>query len=165
MILGFAHPALVVPDLEQACDFYQEMFGFRRFAEEGWSDSSAADKIVGLRGSACRGQTLAGHNCYIELFEFSAPQQDGPPPESLGAHEPGIRHLAFFVDDVHEEYKRLLSLGGKTLGEPVEIAENVFAVYCRDPFGNIIELCDIPTADEDPRNLPGVDRLSFYTGS
>ena len=31
MILAFAHPALVVPDLERAREFYEAMFGFRRF--------------------------------------------------------------------------------------------------------------------------------------
>ena len=165
MILGFAHPAIVVSDLDRACEFYEKMFGFRPFVDEGWSDSLEADKVVGLRGSACTGKTLAGHNCYLELFEFSAPTQTGPSPAELAAHEPGIRHLAFFVDDVQREYERLLSLGGDTLGEPVQIAEGIFAVYCRDPFGNIIELCDIPTAEEDPRNLPGINSLSDYTGN
>jgi catechol 2,3-dioxygenase-like lactoylglutathione lyase family enzyme len=164
MILGFAHPAIVVPDLDKACEFYEQMFGFRPFAEEGWQDSEAADRAVGLRGSSCRGRTLAGHNCYLELFEYGEPEQAGPDPASLGAHEPGIRHLAFFVDDVRAEYARLKRLGGEALGEPTEIADGIYAVYCRDPFGNIIELCDIPTAEEDPRNLPGVDSLSDYEG-
>lgn len=165
MILAFAHPGIVVPDLEKAALFYETMFGFRRFCEEGWQCDAAADRVVGLQGSACRGLTLAGHNCYLELFEFSAPQQSGPAPTGLGANEQGIRHLAFFVDDVCAEYQRLLSLGGQTLGEPVEIDDGVYAVYCRDPFGNIIELCDVPSAAEDPRNLPGVESLDDYKGA
>jgi catechol 2,3-dioxygenase-like lactoylglutathione lyase family enzyme len=165
MILGFAHPGLVVPDLDQACVFYEKMFGFRPFCEEGWTDSPISDRVVGLDGSACRGVTLAGHNCYLELFEFSSPLPTGPSPASLGAHEPGIRHLAFFVDDVQVEYDRLMSLGGKMLGAPTDIGDGVYAVYCRDPFGNIIELCSIPTADEDPRNLPGVTSLSNFNGA
>lgn len=165
MILGFAHPGLVVPDLERACEFYESMFGFTAFAEEGWSDNAPADRVVGLRGSACKGRTLAGHNCYLELFEFSSPPQTGPAPASLGPQELGIRHLAFFVDNVRAEYDRLLALGGDMLGEPTEIADGIYAVYCRDPFGNIIELCDIPTTEEDPRNLPGVASLSNFKGT
>lgn len=164
MILSFAHPGIVVPDLEKAAHFYEKMFGFRRLCEEGWQRDATADRVVGLQGSACRGLTLAGHNCYLELFEFSAPQQTGPAPSALGPHEQGIRHLAFFVDDVRTEYDRLLALGGRTLGEPVEIDDGVYAVYCRDPFGNIIELCDVPSVEEDPRNLPGVETLADYTG-
>ena len=151
MILGFAHPGLVVPDLEKARSFYEQMFGFRHFCDEGWQDNPTVDKVVGIDGSACKGYTLAGHNCYLELFEFSA-------------HESGIRHLAFFVDDCRAEYQRLLGLGGDVLGEPTDIGGGVYTVYCRDPFGNIIELAELPTKDEDPRNLPGVDSLGDYEG-
>lgn len=159
MILAFAHPALVVPDLEKARSFYQAMFGFRRHCEEGWRDNPAADRAVGLNGGHCRGYTLAGHNCFLELFEFSAPQQEGPEPAALGPHEPGIRHLSFFVDDCRLEYRRLLELGGLPLGEaPAEDAP-VQAVYGRDPFGNIIELCQIPCAEENPVHLPGISCL------
>ena len=164
MILGFAHPALVVPDLEKARAFYEQMFGFRHFCDEGWQDNPTIDKVVGVNGSACKGYTLAGHNCYLELFEFSAPDQDGPAPATLGPHQPGIRHLCFFVDDCRGEYKRLLELGGDTLGEPTDIGGGVYTAYCRDPFGNIIELAELPTKEEDPRNLPGVDSLGDYEG-
>jgi len=164
VILGFAHPGLVVPDLEKARSFYEQMFGFRLFCDEGWRDNPTADKVVGVAGSACKGFTLAGHNCYLELFEFSAPDQDGPAPATLGPHQPGIRHLCFFVDDCRAEYERLLELGGDSLGEPTDIGGGVFTVYCRDPFGNIIELAELPTEDEDPRNLPGVNSLGDYSG-
>jgi len=36
MILGFAHPGLVVTDLEKARTFYETMFGFRHIGDEGW---------------------------------------------------------------------------------------------------------------------------------
>ncbi len=164
MILGFAHPGLVVPDLEKAKRFYEEMFGFRHFCDEGWSDSPVADRVVGLEGSSCRGVTLAGHNCYLELFEFSRPKQRYSADDRLGPHEPGIRHLAFFVDDCRAEYQRLLDLGGDVLGEPTDIGGGAYTVYCRDPFGNIIELCEMPSEEEDLRNLPGVDSLANYEG-
>jgi catechol 2,3-dioxygenase-like lactoylglutathione lyase family enzyme len=164
MILGFAHPCLVVPDLERAREFYEKMFGFRHFCDEGWQDDSSSDRVIGVSGSACRGYTLAGHNCYLELFEFSAPEQQGPCPRTLGPHDPGIRHLAFFVDDCRAEFERLLQLGGEKLGEPTDIGVGVYTAYCRDPFGNIIELAELPSAAEDPRNLPGVNTLGDYAG-
>ena len=164
MILGFAHPALVVSDLEKARDFYEKMFGFRYFCDEGWSDNPDVDRLIGVDGSACRGYTLAGHNCYIELFEFSAPNQTAALPQELGPHEQGIRHLCFHVDDCRSEYLRFLDLGGEALGEPVDIGGGIYVVYCRDPFGNIIELAEMPTAAEDPRNLPGVNKLGDYRG-
>ena len=164
MILGFAHPGLVVPDLEKARRFYEEMFGFRHFCDEGWSDSPAADRVTGLQGSTCRGVTLAGHNCYLELFEFSRPEQPESDGESADANVQGIRHLCFFVDDCRAEFERLLELGGEPLGEPTDIGGGIYTVYCRDPFGNIIELAEPPSADEDLRNLQGVSSLGSYTG-
>ena len=164
MILGFAHPGLVVPDLEKARTFYEKMFGVRYFCHEGWQDDPVVDQVVGVDGSACKGYTLAGHNCYLELFEFSAPPQNGPSPGTLGPHDLGIRHLAFFVDDCRAEYERLLDLGGEMLGEPTDIGGGVFTVYCRDPFGNIIELAEPPTEDEDLRKLPGVNSLGDHEG-
>ena len=160
MILGFAHPALVVSDLEKAKRFYEEMFGFRHFCDEGWENNATVDKVIGVGGTACKGYTLAGHNCYLELFEFSAPQEQGPSPSTLGPQDLGIRHLAFFVDDCRAEYQRLLDLGGEVLGEPTDIGEGVYTAYCRDPFGNIIELAEIPTPEECPTRLPGISKLS-----
>lgn len=164
MILAFAHPALVVPDLEAAREFYEAMFGFRVISTEGWHNAPDIDRVVGSSNSSCTGYMMAGHNCCLELFTFESPQQEGPPPVSLGSHEMGIRHLAFYVDDCRQEYERLLSLGGQVLGEPVAIAPDVYAAYCRDPFGNIIELCEIPVPEEEPTRLPGINCLGTHTG-
>ena len=46
MILAFAHPALVVPDLDRAIAFYSAMFGFEPMNEEGWSDNAEMDRAV-----------------------------------------------------------------------------------------------------------------------
>jgi catechol 2,3-dioxygenase-like lactoylglutathione lyase family enzyme len=160
MILAFAHPALVVNDLELAREFYQQMFGFQVISREGWSDNPLVDGVVGSRGSSCRGYMLAGHNCFLELFEYSAPAQEAPDPGSQGPQERGIRHLAFYVDDCRAEYQRCLALGGQPLGTPAPADSGINAVYMRDPCGNIIELCEIPDHREDPRQLPGIARLN-----
>jgi catechol 2,3-dioxygenase-like lactoylglutathione lyase family enzyme len=166
MILAFAHPGIVVSDLDKAIAFYRDMFGFRLISRsEGWQDNPVADRGVGVPDSACTGAMLAGHNCYLEMFVYSAPKQTATAPRELLAHEQGIRHLAFYVDDVHKEYERLISLGGSRLGEPMEVREGVYAVYARDPFGNIIELAEIPSPQENPTELPGVKQLSDYGGS
>ncbi len=157
MILAFAHPGIVVPDLEAASRFYAAMFGFRVIGEEGWKDSPAVDRAIGSRGSASRGLMMAGHNCFLELWEYSAPEQDAGAPGDRGPHQQGIRHLAFCVDDCELEYRRLLALGGQALGEPVG-----GVVYCRDPFGNILELCEIPVPQENPTTLPGVSSLDNF---
>lgn len=164
MILAFAHPGLVVPDLEKARQFYQQMFGFEVISKEGWQDSREMDRAVGLKNSSCRGLMMKGHNCFLELFEFDSTSSDKTSLSQLNADAPGIRHLAFYVDDCKAEYQRLIDLGGITLGEPAGDDKTGYAVYCRDPFGNIIELAEIPGPQESPLNLPGVSSLANYSG-
>jgi len=164
MILAFAHPAIVVPDLEQAREFYERMFGFRVLTNEGWHDDPVVDRAIGSTRSCARSYVLAGHNTFLELFEYSAPPKQGPDPASLGPQEMGLRHLAFFVDDLETEYRRFIELGGEALGSLPADTEAPRAVYLRDPFGNIVELAEIPHEREDPRRLPGVDSLGDYDG-
>ena len=160
MIRASAHPCLVVDDVERAREFYQQMFGFRVINDEGWSDNAIIDAAIGSRGSRSRGYMMAGHNCFLELFEFDAPTQQGPAPQDLGSHERGIRHLAFYVDDCRAEYQRCLALGGRPLGAPAPPESGINAVYLRDPCGNIIELCEVPRPEEQPTRLPGIARLN-----
>ncbi len=157
MILAFAHPCIVVDDVEVAREFYQQMFGFRVISDEGWSDNPTVDGAIGSNKSSSRGYMLAGHNCFLEMFEFDAPEQTAPHPRSLGPHERGIRHLSFYVDDCRAEYQRCLALGGQSLGEPAPKNSGMNAVYMRDPSGNIIELCEVPCPEEYPTVLPGIN--------
>jgi catechol 2,3-dioxygenase-like lactoylglutathione lyase family enzyme len=161
MILAFAHPGIVVPDLEKAIEFYNKMFGFKVIGNENWESSDAYDQAIGVKGSAANGVIMAGHNCHIEIFEYSAPKPTVAPPESFLAHETGIRHIAFYVDDPQKELDRLIALGGSALGS---LPEGGGAVYARDPFGNIIELCKIPSSEESPTQLPGVSGLGDFDG-
>ena len=160
MILAFAHPCIVVDDVAVAREFYEQMFGFRVLSREGWQDAPLVDGAIGSENSHCRGYMLAGHNCYLEMFEFDAPQQNGPHPSELGPHEKGIRHLSFYVDDCRAEYARCLTLGGQPLGVPTAKGSGLDAVYMRDPSGNIIELCEVPCPEEDPTHLPGIKCLN-----
>lgn len=164
MILGFAHPSLVVPDLEQAREFYETMFGFEFAGVEGWCDEPTIDEGLGLKNSASRGCMLKGHNCYLELFEYQSPVGTGPEPAELGPNEPGIRHIAFYVDDCWKEFRRLLKLGGQRIGDPVGSDEDGWAVYCRDPFGNIIELAEVMKGEPSPTVLPAFSKLGDYEG-
>ena len=164
MILAFAHPCLVVSDLERASQFYQQMFGFEVISNEGWKDNPDMDRAVGLRQSSCRGVMMKGHNCFLEIFEYDSPSTENISALNLNADYPGIRHLAFYVDDCKAEYQRLKDLGGLALGEPAGDDESGYAVYCRDPFGNIIELAEIPGPTESPLNLPGISCLGKYAG-
>lgn len=163
MILGFSHPAIVVHDLERMIEFYEQAFNFRPLSQEfeSWEDNPAIDAAIGLSGSSVTGAMLSGHNCYLELFKFHAPEPDGAEPESISAAGIGLRHLCFYTDDIPGDYKRLLALGAKTLGRP-QCEKHVPAVYLRDPEGNIIELAEFPSKEENLINLDGISKLQGY---
>ena len=162
MIMGFHHPGLSVPDLEKARSFYEKLLGFKVVGEESWeAPSPTYDQGVGLKNSAARGYLLQGSNTYLELFEYSLPKPAGD-PSSRGANDYGITHLCFQVDDVQQEYERLQTLGGITMNPPIEFPEGGGAVYCRDPFGNIIEFTTAGNGYPAVKDLPAVaDEVPF----
>jgi catechol 2,3-dioxygenase-like lactoylglutathione lyase family enzyme len=157
VIIGLAHPAIVVTDLDKARDFYEKMFGFEFVMEETWDEQNEMyNQAVGLTGSSARGCILRGHNCFLELWQYSSPRGYGPDPAELGANEPGFRHLCFYSDDVLGDFERLKKLGGIVMNDPVGNDEWGYAVYCRDPFGNIIELSSEGGTGQHFTDLPGV---------
>lgn len=165
MILGFAHPCIVVPDANKAKAFYQEMFGFTVNSEEGWSGALQVDTAIGVENSHVTGFMMKGHNCFLEIHQYLSPAQSDNQPQHLKAHELGLRHLAFLVDDCFIEVERLQALGGSKIGEPVAVADGIYAAYCRDPFGNIIELCEPVTENESLTSLDCITSHSNFTGS
>ena len=162
MIIGLHHPGIVVPDLDKAREFYEKMFGFELIMEESWeAPDEIYDQGTGLRNSAARGCFMKGGNCYLELWEYSSPPSSGD-PRSQGANDYGIRHLCFEVDDVKAEWDRLKKLGGIHMNPPVLFDDKGNGViYCRDPFGNIIEFA---TAGEGTPSLGGLAAIAKLEG-
>jgi catechol 2,3-dioxygenase-like lactoylglutathione lyase family enzyme len=56
----------------------------------------------------------------------------------------GIRHLAFYVDDVDAEAERLRAAGVALDGEPMTATGDVRLAFFRDPDGTQLELLDGP---------------------
>jgi len=92
----------------------------------------------------------------LELFpaEGEAPagrdQKDGPT-------YPGVRHLAFLVDDLDAKLAEIGDEATVTLG-PLDMSgfiEGMRAVWISDPEGNIVELNQ---GYEDEKNPPPLDR-------
>lgn len=139
-VIGFHHPGIVVPDLEQGIQFYTQLLGYELYSQSSWSDDNDAfNQIVGLTGSAARFCMLKGKNSYIELFEYARKSQ-APAAAELPASSLGLRHICIAVRDVDVVLARCVKLGGAKINDPVSVPGGATAVYCRDPFGNLIEL-------------------------
>lgn len=164
MIIGFHHPSVSVPDLEKAREFYTTLLGFEVLFEEKWeAPNPMYDQGVGLKDSSARGYVLKGVNCYLELWQYTAPDPKGDPLKE-GANDFGINHLCFEVDDVSAEYERLKALGGIVMNPPVVLSDGGSAVYCRDPFGNIIEFTTAGNGFPALKELAAIsDQIPFKT--
>lgn len=145
MIRGIHHAGLVVDDLDAAVEFYGTLLDMEIVERDTWrTPSPEIDNAVGLDGSSADGVMLRGSDSYLELWTYHAPAPHGPDPGVLGAHERGLRHLAIEVDDVPAALARVVELGGAATGVPIDVDEDgAAAVYCRDPFGTILELMSV----------------------
>jgi len=148
-IVGFHHPGLVVPDLGRAARFYQQALGFEALRDSNWDESGSdlAEKVLGVPDTVANCVILKGANCFLELFEFLSPEPAGDPM----ARRPcdlGVAHLGFQVTDIQAVFVRFLEAGGAAHGEPVAVGEG-YSIYCRDPFGNIIELMQLGGDEPD----------------
>ena len=138
-LAGFHHAAVVVPDLDKAVRFYCALAGYEKVRESRWDSVSDFNRIIGLTDSSARFCMLAGAGGYLELFEYEQPQSTAN-PGLLNAADYGIRHLCFQVEDVEQALAQVIELGGGKMNDPVTNELEITCVYCRDPFGNLLEL-------------------------
>jgi catechol 2,3-dioxygenase-like lactoylglutathione lyase family enzyme len=139
MIRGIHHVAVHVRDLDRMVKFYKDAFGFEPVTEEfSWRGEAMLDQILDVDGSAARTVMLRAGTCYLELFQFSAPEPLSTRP--LRPFDKGYTHFCVDVTDIDEEYDRLRALG-MTFGHPHPLdAGHVKTIYGRDPEGNVIEI-------------------------
>ena len=77
----------------------------------------------------------------IELLEATNPES--PIAKFLANHKEGIHHLAFHVEDIHAEIKRLVKEGFNVLGEVKKGADNklICFLHPKTTNGVLVELC------------------------
>ncbi len=155
MIRGIHHIAVHVRDFDRMVTFYREAFGFEIVGEEfSWSNDEFIDTIVDVPGSAARGAMLRAGTCYMEMFQYSAPEPASDTP--LQPYDKGYTHFCVDATDIDAEYERLKGLG-MTFSQPAPIdVGHVKSIYGRDPEGNLIEIqqtadnCDFPLSALPP---------------
>jgi catechol 2,3-dioxygenase-like lactoylglutathione lyase family enzyme len=135
------HVGIVVEDLEAAIEFFVAL-GLERQGEAsvegGW-----VDRIVGLEGvraELAMVQTPDGHS-RVELAKFHAPVHHGDRGHEQ-ANTPGIRHLAFAVDDIDAVLADLRARGTELVGELERYEDSYRLCYVRGPEGIIVELAE-----------------------
>ncbi len=135
------HVGIVVADLEAATDFFQQL-GFE-LQGEGSVQGGWVDRVVGLDGvhaDIAMMQTPDG-GARLELTKFHAPPGPGG-EEQAPANAPGIRHLAFEVDDIDAVVAGLRGRGAELVGEVERYRDSYRLCYVRGPEGIIVELAE-----------------------
>ena len=149
MIVGVHHIAVGVDDIDRALTFYTEGLGFEILKQGTFGESEYVDRAIGLKDAKGKSAMLRGPNLYLEVWQFVNPR-----PDDLRSRpcDCGYPHFALQVDNIQEEYERLQTHGMEFVGEVVHLKDGSFAIYGRDPCGNIIELYDIRS--------PGIAQLA-----
>ena len=150
MLHSIDHVNLVVRDLEEMIAFYQGVLGLtptKRVTISGeW-----IDQVVGLKDA--HGDVVyleLPNGPRVELIRYNHPP--AMRPDNLGqSNVPGIRHIAFRVEQLDTVVKRLRDARVEFLSavQLVPDAQVTYAggvrkrlVYFRDPEGNLLELCE-----------------------
>ncbi|HEX4166341.1 MAG TPA: VOC family protein [Bryobacteraceae bacterium] len=135
------HIGIVVDDLLAATDFFIEL----GLVLQGECSVKGrwVDRVVGLEGvlaDIAMMQTPDGHG-RLELTKFHSPSRQAE-NRLAPTNTPGIRHIAFAVEDIDGVLARLRARGAELVGE-LERYENSYRLcYVRGPEGIIIELAE-----------------------
>lgn len=143
MINGVHHVNLATANMDRLLAFYRDELGLRQRSDK-WLEpgNEAFEAVVGLPDARVRTAQLHAGNIRLEIFSYQQPE----PGEAVRSRacDVGIRHIAFDVTNIDEEYDRLVAVGVEFLSAPQMLAAGtVRAAYLRDPDGNIVELQEV----------------------
>jgi catechol 2,3-dioxygenase-like lactoylglutathione lyase family enzyme len=148
MTSAYHHVGVRVGDIAEAIHFYREALGARLLVDPYEVTGEVADSITGHQGATMRMAQLGFDGDvggFVELFEFAPPQlaPDDPVPYT---HQQ-VLHFGLQVQDVPATLARVEAGGGSRVFDPRQMDSGdasaaVTVCYCRDPYGNVIELAD-----------------------
>lgn len=157
---GTDHIGMTVPDLAQAEDFFGRVLGCQTLARNG-PLSSSDDWLARHVGVDARSQIRAmallhcGAGANLELFEWSAPDQDRRQPRNS---DYAGHHLSFYVDDIQAAADWLRKNGVDTYDGPFTTQDGDYAgqwvLYFRTPWGAHLELVSYPNGLGYERKSP-----------
>jgi len=149
MIQRIDHINLVADDLEAMIAFYRDLLGLRlgkRVTISGpWIE--AVTRLPQVEAEVVFLEAPQGPG--IELIQYHRPA--GRRPAGLGdPNTKGLRHIAFRVAELNALVAAMQAAGVEFASEIQQVpsAQVDFAlqhkrlIYCRDPEGNLLELCE-----------------------
>ena len=150
MLESIDHVNIVVHDLPRMTEFYTRVLGLRETKRVTIS-GAWIDQTVDLRDVTAECVYLdLPQGPRVELLRYVNPPASRP--DGLGAsNTPGLRHMAFRVDDIDAAVERLQDAKVPFFSgvQEVPTSQVTYAggvrkrlVYFQDPEGNLLELCE-----------------------
>lgn len=134
------HIGIAVADLGAANDLIARLLGRKHYKVEEVADQGVSTSFFLAHGDAAK----------LELV--GSTREDSPIAKFIGKRGPGLHHLAFEVDDIIGEMKRLQADGFELLHEdPKQGADNklICFLHPRSTNGVLVEICQsIPLNEE-----------------
>lgn len=130
MIKKIEHIGIAVKDIKSSNDLFKKLFGKEHYKMEVVESEGVSTSFFML------GETK------IELLE--AKTETSAIAKFIEKKGEGIHHIAYEVDDIFEEMKRLESEGFEVLNkEPKKGADNklIFFLHPKSTNGVLVELC------------------------
>ena len=140
-VTSFVHVGLVVEDLDETVGFLA-LLGFD-CSKPATFGGEWIDRIIGLENvtvEVVMARTPDGTDAF-EVVRFHSPSVGGQEP-APAVNRPGLRHVAFKVDDVRSVVDRIREAGWETMGEIVDYESMFLLCYVRGPDGLIVELAE-----------------------
>jgi catechol 2,3-dioxygenase-like lactoylglutathione lyase family enzyme len=135
------HVGIIVDDLPAAKAFFVDL-GFE-VHEEDEVAGEWVERIIGLDNvkltMAYVGLPNGQGNLELITFQTPAAERRVQPPL---ANTPGIRHIAFIVDDIEAIVAKLRAQGTELVGEIQNAQDTYKLCYVRGPEGIILELAE-----------------------
>ncbi len=162
VLVNLFHFSFTVSDIERSVRFYRDILGLR-LVHRMVHDQPYTSRQVGFENALLKvalftidgfPSTPSGH--LLELIEYVNPRGE---PLDPATNRPGAAHMAFQVDDIHAEYRRMKELGVRFRSEPVHITagrnRGGWTVYFLDPDGITLEM--VQPAQSPPAGGEGPD--------
>lgn len=150
-LVGLDHIGLTVPDLDEAVDFFAKVLGCPKILAFGPIADDQGTFMTDALGVHPRARIervamiRTGHGSNIELFEYSAPDQEHLKPRNSDI---GAFHLGLYVRDIEAAKAFLDAQGVATRMGPIVINEGPIAgqaiLYFSTPWGLQLEIISYP---------------------
>lgn len=154
-IRSIDHVNIVVEDLDRQLAFYRELLGFS-LTRQVTISGDWIENVVGLRDVEADVVYLSlPEGPRLELIRYRSPEAMRPEGLEHPA-TPGLRHIAFRVDDIAPLVERLERAGVPFFGEVQDVPSGQVTyagnrrkrlVYFRDPEGTVLEFCEYVEPD------------------